>query len=114
LIETAIVLIEKLNSMKNFNVSKQEPNRMLIQIEPDKLSVEEQNFYFGKEYSKITPNETLEFIQDEDFIFDKDLLLYMGFDTKYHLLKKGNYPLEIVEDKVIVTLELSENCLQAS
>lgn len=81
---------------------------MLLQIEPSKLTVEEQLLFFGKEYAKISPNETLEFIQDEDFIFDENTLLYLGFDTKYSLLKKGHYPLEITKDKVTVTLSLSE------
>jgi len=94
--------------MKNFNVSKKSSNRMLIQIEPHKLSVDEQKTYFGKEFSEFSLNETLEFIQDEDFVFDNDLLLYMGFDTKYQVLKKGNYPIEFAKDKVAVTLTLSE------
>ena len=95
-------------TMKNFNVIKYDKNTMLLQIEPSKLTVEEQLLFFGKEYAKISPNETLEFIQDEDFIFDENTLLYLGFDTKYSLLKKGHYPLEITKDKVTVTLSLSE------
>ncbi|ESU29164.1 hypothetical protein FLJC2902T_12060 [Flavobacterium limnosediminis JC2902] len=95
-------------SMKNFNVSKQSYNTLLIQIEINKLSLDEQLLFFGKEYAKITPEEILEFIQDEDFIFDKDTLLYLGVDTKYDLLKKGNYPLKFSKDKVAVTLTLSE------
>jgi len=95
--------------MKNFNLVKQSANTMLIQIETAKLSVEEQYFYFGKEYSKISPSETLEFIQEEDFVFDMDLLLYLGLDTQFHLLKKGSYPLAFVDDKVVITLALSEN-----
>lgn len=95
-------------TMKKFNVIKYDKNTMLLQIEPSKLTVEEQLLFFGKEYAKISPNETLEFIQDEDFIFDENTLLYLGFDTKYSLLKKGHYPLEITKDKVTVTLSLSE------
>lgn len=95
-------------SMKNFNVSKKSFNTMLLQIEIAKLSIEEQILFFGKEYAKIAPNEILEFIQDEDFIFEKDTLLYLGIDTKYHILKKGNYPIEFAKDKVAVTLTLSE------
>lgn len=95
-------------TMKNFNVVKHDKNTMLLQIEPSKLSVEEQLLFFGKEYAKIGPDETLEFIQDEDFVFDVNTLLYLGFDTKYQLLKKGHYPLEITKDKVTVTLTLSE------
>lgn len=95
-------------SMKNFNVTKQSSNTLLLQIETDKLSAEEQKLFFGKEYAKIAPNEVLEFIQDEDFIFDTDTLLYLGFDVKYRLLKKGKYPIEFIKDKVAVTLTLSE------
>ncbi|CAM3673748.1 hypothetical protein FSS13T_26420 [Flavobacterium saliperosum S13] len=95
-------------SMKNFNVSKKSFNTMLLQIEIEKLSVEDQIMFFGKEYAKIAPNEILEFTQDEDFVFDKDTLLYLGFDTKYQVLKKGNYPIEVTKDKVAVTLTLSE------
>ncbi|WP_442787427.1 hypothetical protein [Flavobacterium suncheonense] len=95
-------------TMKNFNVIKYDKNTMLLQIEPSKLSVEEQLLFFGKEYAKIGPGETLEFIQDEDFIFEENTLLYLGFDIRYPLLKKGHYPLEITKDKVTVTLTLSE------
>lgn len=95
--------------MNNFNLVKQSATSLLIQIETEKLSVEEQYFYFGKEYAKIEPTETFEFVQDEDFVFDMDLLLYLGLDTQYHLLKKGHYPLAFVADKVVITLELSEN-----
>lgn len=96
-------------SMKNFNVIKQSETTMLLQIEPSKLSIEEQTLFFGKEYSKIAPNEVLEFIQDEDFLFEENTLLYLGFNTKYPWLKKGKYPLEITKDKVTVTLTLSQS-----
>lgn len=95
-------------SMKNFNVSKQSSNKMTLEIEIDKLSIEDQKLFFGKEYAKIAPNEILEFIQDDDFIFDKGTLLYLGFDTKYQVLKKGNYPIEITKNQVTVVLTLSE------
>ncbi|MEW5677405.1 hypothetical protein ABGT15_13925 [Flavobacterium enshiense] len=95
-------------TMKNFNVIRQGANVMLLQIEPAKLSVEEQKLFFGKEYDKIGPNETLEFIQDEDFLFEENTLLYLGFDCKYQLLKKGKYLLEITQDQLTVTLTLSE------
>ncbi|HSD15059.1 MAG TPA: hypothetical protein VLB74_10460 [Flavobacterium sp.] len=95
-------------TMKNFNVTKQSSNSLLIQIEISKLSAEEQKIFFGKEYAKITPNETLEFIQDEDFKFDMNTLLYLEMDAKYSILKKGKYPVQISKDTVKVTLTLSE------
>ncbi|MGX7667364.1 hypothetical protein [Flavobacterium pedocola] len=94
--------------MKNFSFIKQNQNTLLLQVEPYRLTVEEQKFFFGKEYSEITPDEPLEFIQDEDFVFEENTLLYLGFDRKYPLLKKGKYPLEISKDKVTVTLTLSK------
>jgi hypothetical protein len=72
------------------------------------LSKEEQNKFFGKEYARITPNEKLYFIQDEDYVFDLDTLLYLDFDYHYKYLKKGNYPLEIKDDKIYVTLTLTK------
>ncbi|KGO96242.1 hypothetical protein [Flavobacterium enshiense] len=95
-------------SMKNFNVTKQSFNSLLIQIEISKLTAEEQKLFFGKEYAKITPNETLEFIQDEDFKFDMNALLYLEMDPRYPILRKGKYPVQISKDSVKVTLTLSE------
>ncbi|ESU23967.1 hypothetical protein FEDK69T_10250 [Flavobacterium enshiense DK69] len=94
--------------MKNFNVTKQSFNSLLIQIEISKLTAEEQKLFFGKEYAKITPNETLEFIQDEDFKFDMNALLYLEMDPRYPILRKGKYPVQISKDSVKVTLTLSE------
>lgn len=95
-------------SMKNFNVIKQSSNSLLIQIEISKLTVEDQKLFFGKEYAKITPEETLEFIQDEDFVFEVNTLLYLEMNTKYPVLKKGKYPVKFSKDMVMVTLTLSE------
>lgn len=95
-------------TMKNFNVAKQSFNSLLIQIEISKLTAEEQKLFFGKEYAKITPNETLEFIQDEDFKFEINTLLYLEMDTRYSILKKGKYPVQISKDTVKVALTLSQ------
>lgn len=95
-------------SMKNFNVTKQSSNSLLIQIEISKLSPEEQKLFFGKEYAKIAPDETLEFIQDEDFKFEMNTLLYLEMDTRYSILKKGKYPVQISKETVKVTLTLSQ------
>lgn len=96
------------SSMKNFIVSKQSFNTLLIQIEICKLTVDEQKLFFGKEYARILPEETIEFIQDEDFIFDVPTLLYLEMNTKYTILKKGKYPVHFSKDKVMVFLTLSE------
>lgn len=94
-------------TMKNFITYKQSENTMIIELEATKLSIDDQKTIFGKEYSKMTSNETLSFVQSEDYVFDMDTLIYLGFDVNFKFLKKGSYPLTIVKDKVLVTLTLS-------
>lgn len=81
---------------------------MVIELDATKLSVEDQRLIFGKEYSRMTADETLTFVQGEDYTFDLDALIYLGFDINFKYLKKGSYPLTIVKDKVLITLTLSK------
>lgn len=98
----------KSNTMKAIKTYKQSQNTMVIEMDVLNLSKEEQNKFFGKEYSKITSDEKLFFIQDADYVFDLDTLLYLDFDYHYKHLKKGEYPLEIKDDKIYVTLTLTK------
>jgi hypothetical protein len=98
----------KSTTMKAIKTYKKSENTMVIEMDVMNLSKEEQNKFFGKEYARITPNEKLYFIQDEDYVFDLDTLLYLDFDYHYKYLKKGNYPLEIKDDKIYVTLTLTK------
>lgn len=100
--------ITKSANMKNFTTYKQSENTMVIELDATTLSVDDQKMIFGKEYSKMTSNETLTFEQEEDYVFDIDTLIYLGFDVNFKYLKKGTYPLSIVKDKVLVTLTLSK------
>jgi hypothetical protein len=93
--------------MSNYTIRKQTDTSMIIEIVTTKLTIEEQIQFFGKEYSKLNPKEELLFIQDSDFIFDFNTLLYFELDTRFSLLKKGFYPLEIVNDTVQVHITLS-------
>ncbi len=94
--------------MKTFNITKQSARTFTMEIDINTLSIEDQKICFGKEYSKITPTEVIEFIQEQDFIFDMNTLLYLELDPAFPLLKRGAYPLEIVNGKARVTLSLSE------
>jgi hypothetical protein len=104
---TDTITANKINNMKNFNVIKLSPYSMILEIDLNNLSVENQKLFFGKEYAKIAANEQLVFLQDQDFIFDVNTMLYLDLDPGYRLLKRGSYPLEITKDKVHVTLALS-------
>jgi hypothetical protein len=94
--------------MKTFNITKHSPRTFTMEIEISTLSTEDQKICFGKEYSKIAPTEVIEFIQDQDFIFDINTLLYLELDPAYPLLKRGAYPIEIVNGKARVTLSLTK------
>jgi hypothetical protein len=94
-------------NMKNFNITKLTSKSMVIEIELSKLNSEEQKVFLGKEYSTAINQEELFFIQEQDFIFDINTLLYLELDPAYRLLKRGTYPLQIVNDSALVTIELS-------
>lgn len=95
--------------MKNLNVIKTTPTSMILELNTNELSREDQIKFFGKEYSKITATEKMIFIQEDDYEFSFDLLLYLDMDVRFKFLKKGEYPLEIVKDKVQVLLTLSKD-----
>lgn len=100
-------LNNKSTTMKNYTTYKLSSNSLIIELDTNALNIDDQKKFFGKEYSKITSNETLVFVQDDDFIFDINTMIYLDLDLNYRLIKKGNYPLKIVNDKVQVTITLS-------
>lgn len=95
--------------MKNYTTYKLSHNTMMIELETTTLSIEDQIKFFGKEYSKISSNEELTFVQEADYVFSIEALLYLGFDLSYKNLKKGTYPLSIINDKIQISLTLSKD-----
>lgn len=97
----------KKTTMKAYNIIKVNSKSMIIQIEANKLSIEDQKYLFGKELAKIAPNEELLFVQDQDYVFDIDTMIYLDLDLGYRLLKRGSYPLKIANDTIQVAIDLS-------
>lgn len=97
----------KRSTMKTYNIIKVTSKSMIIEVESSKLSVDDQKLLFGKELSKIAPNEELVFVQDQDYIFDIDTMIYLEMDIGFRMIKRGSYPLHIVKDKVQVSIDLS-------
>jgi hypothetical protein len=95
------------STMKMYTTTKLDFNKMSFEIDPKQLSVEEQITFFGKEYRALKPSDEIKFLQDYDFIFDIDTLIYLDLDLAYGLLKKGTYPVTIEKDKVKVIFTLS-------
>jgi hypothetical protein len=100
---------DKSASMKNYTTYKQSENTMVIELDINNLSLEDQKKFFGKEYSKISSNEVLTFVQDADFVFPIETLIYLGYNLSYRNLKKGEYPLAIIKDKILITLTLTKD-----
>jgi len=95
------------SSMKTYNIIKVSSKSMIIEIESSKLSVDDQKLLFGKELSRITAGEELIFVQDQDYIFDIDTMIYLEMDIGFRMIKRGSYPLQIIKDKVQVSIDLS-------
>ncbi len=52
--------------------------------------------------------EEIYFTQEFDFVFTDEMLEYLGMDIRYNTIKKGDYPLTIIEDHIEIDLELSK------
>lgn len=95
------------SDIKSIKIIKQQVNIVLLEFEINELSLEEQIAHFGKEITKMSLTEKPVFFQNDDFVFDEATLIYLELDPKYNLLKKGNYPLQISNDKLHVVMKLS-------
>jgi hypothetical protein len=93
--------------MENYTLKKQNATSLIIEMETARFDANDLKKMFGKEFKQVTLDETLTFIQEEDFIFDINTLLYLELDPGYRLLKKGVYPLEIKNEKVQILITLS-------
>ena len=93
--------------MKNYTIKKQTTTSMIIEMDTVKLCADDQLRMFGKEFKQVTLDESLTFIQEDDFIFDINTLLHLGLDPGFRLLKKGTYPLEINHGIVQISITLS-------
>ena len=93
--------------MENYTIKKQSTTSMIIELETVNLNIDNQKKMFGKEFKQVAIDETLTFIQEDDFIFDINTLLSIGLDPGFRLLKKGTYPLVINHGKVQISVTLS-------
>lgn len=94
-------------NMNIYTAKKLDFNKISLEIDPQNLSSEDQIFLLGKEFRTIASGEELKFLQNDDFIFDIDTLIYLDIDLSYRLLSRGYYPVTIERDKIKVTLTLS-------
>lgn len=93
--------------MRKFNYKKITSTDLILEVDINNLSKEEQVSMFGKTYTSCTKTDDAAFVQEEDFIFEINTMLYLELDPAYCLLKKGTYPLRFRDEKVQVLLSLS-------
>jgi hypothetical protein len=98
----------KNNTMKLYNTIKVSATEIIFEIDNNNLSAEDQKMFYGKEYSKVTTDEQLMFIQEQDFLFDITTLIYLDLDINYPLIKRGTYPIKVIDNKVQVKITLSK------
>ena len=93
--------------MPKFNYTKITSTDLILEVDINNLSKEEQVLMFGSNIGLDNKIENVSFVQEEDFVFEINLMLYLELDPAYCLLKKGTYPLRIRDEKVQVLLSLS-------
>lgn len=100
---------ERISNMKNYSVTKLSSRSVVIEIEATNLTIEEQKEIFGKTYNEVVASGQFYIVQEQDFFFEFDRLISLGLDTSFPLFKKGKYPIEIVNDLVLVKVILEPN-----
>ena len=98
----------KSNTSKNYRTYKQANNQIIIELDLNNLSLQDQTNIFGKTYAAISKEEVLTFVQEDDFEFSDDSLIYLGLNTSYKLLRSGEYPLTLIDNTIFITLTLSQ------
>ena len=93
--------------MPKFNYTKITPTDLILEVDINNLSNDEHELMFGKTNSRDNKSEKTAFIQEEDFVFEINVMMYLELNPTYNLLKKGKYPLSIKNEKIQVLLSLS-------
>lgn len=101
--------VNKTSSPNNdIDIQKLNKNTFVLNILRASLTLDEEISVAGNYFSSFQAILPKIFIQDGDLQFNNDVLEVIGIDPKYNLLKTGNYPMQIKEDEVIITLTLTE------
>lgn len=97
----------KQHIMQKFNYTKITSTDLILEVDINTLTKDEQVLMFGNTYSPEVKTENAAFVQEEDFIFEISIMLYLDLDPAYRLLKRGTYPLRFRDEKIQVLLSLS-------
>lgn len=96
----------KSTSTEKFYLLKISETELQLTIKTDALTIEDQKFLFGKEIKTISEIEKFYFNQDYDFELNYETIKLLNLTTKNPTIKKGIYPIKLIESKAIIILKL--------
>lgn len=93
--------------VQKYNLIKITDNKLMLQINPKTLTIEEQIGIFGKTYATIEKIDFLYFTQDENFELSPEAIKNLGLNNKFNIVKKGSYLIKFNNNTAEVTLVLT-------
>jgi len=90
-----------------YTLYKWSKHTIMIELDLNKLDDDDQILFFGKIYKDLAENETLAFIQRIDFEMDFVVMVVLEIDPDFRIIKKGEYPVEIEDNKVRVVISMA-------
>lgn len=96
------------NSLATTFIHKSEVNTLIMTFDKQTLTKQEEISIAGKEFNQIVSFEKISFIQNTDLVVDLETLKSLNLNPLYNIIKKGNYPMSSINEKVMVTFKLSE------
>jgi len=91
---------------EKFYLLKISDTQLQLTIKTEALTIEDQKFLFGKEIKTITEIEKFYFNQDYDFELNPDTIKLLELNTKNPTIKKGIYPIKLIDGRAIIILEI--------
>lgn len=96
----------KSSNVEKFYLLKISETELQLTIKTKILTVEDQKFLFGKEIKNISEMEKFFFNQDYDFALNPETIQLLKLESKNPTIRKGIYPIKLVDDNAIVLLKL--------
>jgi hypothetical protein len=96
----------KNSDIEKFYLLKISETELQLTIKTNALTIEDQKFLFGKEIKTITEIEKFYFNQDYDFELNSETIKLLELTYKNPTIKKGIYPIKLMNDKAIVVLKI--------
>lgn len=81
----------------------------ILEIDKKQLTESEEKSITDKSLKSISQSEAMTFIQEADLVIDNDTLVYLGLDSKFNLIKAGNYPMTVTPEKITISFSLTHN-----